>query len=215
MLIYFYSVYGLSLFLDKISNVHRHLSDLSLVELFDITEVTYITLSKKVDSNSLTTETTRSTNTMDVVLTVGGQVEVDNKRHLLDINTTSKKIGGNQHTGGTRAELSHDNVTLTLVHISVHAGDSEITLLHLLLQPVNLTTGITVDDGLSDGQSLVQITKGIQLPFFSLNGNVKLLNTLKSQLILLNKDSHRIPHETLGDFQHIQRHGSGEKAHLN
>merc|ERR1711976_953133 len=125
----FYSVYVLSLFLDKISNIHRHLSDLSLVELFDITEVKHISISEEVDSNSLTSETSRSTNTMDVVFTVSRQVEVDDKRYLLDINTTSKKIGCDQNTGRTGAELSHNDVTLTLVHISVHAGDSEITLL--------------------------------------------------------------------------------------
>jgi hypothetical protein len=42
-----------------------------------------------------------------------------------------------------------------------------------------------------------------------------LLNTLKGQLILLHKDTNRIPHETLSDLQHIQRHGSGEEAHLH
>jgi len=35
---------------------------------------------------------------MDVIFTVGGKVKVDNKRNLLNINTTSKKIGGDEYT---------------------------------------------------------------------------------------------------------------------
>ena len=152
---------------------------------------------------------------MDVVLTIGGQVKVNDERNLLHIDTTGQQIGCDQNTRGTRAELTHNDVTLTLVHISVHARDGEVTLLHLLLEPVNLATGVAVDDGLRDGKGLVQITKCIQLPLFPIHSNVELLDTLKSQLILLDKDTNGIPHETLSHLQHIQGHGSREKAHLH
>mmetsp|Transcript_14375 Transcript_14375/g.31152 ORF Transcript_14375/g.31152 Transcript_14375/m.31152 type:complete len:315 (+) Transcript_14375:57-1001(+) len=207
-------MYG-TFYLDKISNIHGHLRNFSLVELFNITKVTDISLSQEVDGHTLTSETTRTSNTMDVVLTIGGKIKVDHERHLLDIDTTGKQIGRDEYTRGTRTELAHDNITLALVHVAVHARDSEITLLHLFLQPVNLAAGVAVDDGLSDGQSLVQIAKGVELPLFTLNSNVELLDTLKGQLILLDKNTDGIAHETLGDFKHIKWHGRREKAHLH
>mmetsp|Transcript_9826 Transcript_9826/g.21860 ORF Transcript_9826/g.21860 Transcript_9826/m.21860 type:complete len:325 (-) Transcript_9826:163-1137(-) len=152
---------------------------------------------------------------MDVVLTVGGQVKVNHKRNLLHINTTGQKIGGDENAGRSRTELTHDDITFTLVHISMHARDGEVTLLHLLLQPIDLATGVAVDNGLGDGESLVQITKSVELPLLPLHSNVELLDTLKGQLILLDEDPDRIPHETLSDLQHIQGHGSREKAHLH
>lgn len=78
-----------------------------------------------------------------------------------------------------------------------------------------LATGVAVDDGLGDGQSSVQITQSVELPFLSVDGNEELLDTLKSQLVLLDQDAHGVSHELLSDLQHIQRHGSGENRTLN
>jgi len=83
------------------------------------------------------------------------------------------------------------------------------------LKPVNLTASVAIDDGLGDGERLVEIAKGVKLPFLTLNSDVELLDTLKGQLILLDKNSDRITHETLGDLKHIQGHGSREEAHLH
>ena len=69
---------------------------------------------------------------MDVVLAVGRQVIVDDQRNLLDVDTTSQQISCDEHTAGTRAELTHDHITFSLVHISVlktDSGSSNITYL--------------------------------------------------------------------------------------
>ena len=42
---------------------------------------------------------------VDVVLPVGGQIIVDDQRHLLHINASGQQVSRNQHTGGARAEL--------------------------------------------------------------------------------------------------------------
>ena len=55
---------------------------------------------------------------MDVVLLVSGKIVVDDERHGLDIDTTSKKIGGDENTRGGGAELTHDKVTLLLGHLT-------------------------------------------------------------------------------------------------
>mmetsp|Transcript_33219 Transcript_33219/g.69196 ORF Transcript_33219/g.69196 Transcript_33219/m.69196 type:complete len:382 (-) Transcript_33219:442-1587(-) len=208
--------YELILFpLNKVSNIHRHFRDFSIVELFNITQVANITFGKKVDSHTFTTETTRSTDTMNVIFTVGGEIKVDYQRNLLDINTTSEQIGRNEDTRRTGTEFAHNDITLSLVHVTVHAGNSEITLLHFFLQPVDLASSVTVNNSLGDGESLVKITQSFQLPFFAFNSNVELLDTFQGQLILLDKDTDGFTHETFRDLQDIQRHGSREQAHLH
>jgi hypothetical protein len=56
---------------------------------------------------------------VDIVLLVGGKVVVDDERNLLDIDTTSEQIGGDEDTGRAGAELLHDEVTVALLHVSV------------------------------------------------------------------------------------------------
>ena len=93
----------------------------------------------KVDCHSLTTKSTTATDSVDVVLSVGGEIVVDDQRHLLHIDSSGQEIGGDQDSRGSGPEFSHDDVTLLLVHVSVHGGHSEIPLVHLLSQPVDLT----------------------------------------------------------------------------
>ena len=75
----------------------RHTINLSTVELLNITEDTNVVILDKVDGNTLATETTRSTDSVNVELTVVGEVVVDHQRHLLYIDTTSPNVRGNQH----------------------------------------------------------------------------------------------------------------------
>merc|ERR1719320_510117 len=103
-----------TLSLNQIGHIHGHLTDFGSVKLFDITEVTDISFREKVDGHTLTTETSRTTDTVNVVLSVGGKVKVDAQRDLLDIDPTGQQIGGDQDTGGTGTEFAHDNVTLSL-----------------------------------------------------------------------------------------------------
>ena len=75
---------------------------------------------------------------MQVVLDVGGEVIVDDERHLLHIDTTSQQIRGNQYTRRTGTELTHDAVSILLVQFGVHDGDGEVASLHLLREPIDL-----------------------------------------------------------------------------
>ena len=201
--------------LDKVGNVHGHLSNLGIVELLDIAQVANISLGKEVDGNTLTTETAGTTDTVDVVLTVGGEVKVDDQGNLLDIDTTGQKVGGDEDTGRSRAELAHDDVTLALVHVSVHAGDGEVPLLHLLLEPVDLSPGVAVNDGLGDGERLVEIAEGVELPLLAVNGDVELLDTLEGKLVLLDEDTDGVAHESLGNLEDVEGHGRREEADLD
>ena len=72
-----------------------------------------------------------TTNSVQVGLTVGGEVKVDDDGHVLHVNTTGQKISGDQHSGRPRSESGHDLLTLSLGHIGVHEADCELLLVHL------------------------------------------------------------------------------------
>ena len=89
-----------------------------------------------VDSNTFATESAGATDTMNVVFTISvgpvmsintmyktghsrRKVVIDDQRHLLDIDTTSEQIGGNENTRRARTELLHQDLTLLLLHVTV------------------------------------------------------------------------------------------------
>ena len=201
--------------LEQIGDVHGHLLNLGGVVTLELLELGPVLLGDEIDRDTFTTETTRATDTMEVVLEGGGEIEVHNQRHLLDIDTTSQKIGGDQHTGGTGAELAHNEVTFLLVEIGVHGGDGEITLTHFLGEPVDLSAGVAVDDGLGDREGLVKIAKGVELPVLLLDGDEELTDTFEGKLILLDENANGVAHELLGKLHGLRGHGGGEKGNLD
>jgi hypothetical protein len=195
-------------------NVHGHLLDLGAVELLDLAHHTDIVGGDEVDGHTLATETTTTTDTVDVVLAVGGEIVVDDKGNLLDVDATGEEVSGDQDTGRTGTELLHDNVTLALVHVTVHGRDSEVTGGELVGEPVDLSAGVAEDDGLGDGDGLVQVREGVELPVLLLNGNVELLNTFEGKLVLLDEDTDGVTHELGGDLEDVLGHGGGKEDDL-
>lgn len=78
------------------------------------------------------------------------------------------------HFGG---RVTH---SVFLRHLSVHGGDSEVVLSHLVGQPVHFLLGVAEDHRLGDGERVVQVAEGIELPLFLLHSNEELLDTLLS-----------------------------------
>lgn len=200
--------------LDEVGHVHGHLLDLGAVELLDLTHHADIVSGDEVDSDTLTTETATTTDTVDVVLAVGGEVVVDDQRDLLDVDATSQQVGGDEDTRGARAELLHDKVTLGLVHVTVHGRDSKVAGGELVGEPVDLSAGVAEDDSLGDGDGLVQVGQGVELPLLLLDGDVELLDTLKGELVLLDEDTNGVAHELGGDLENVLGHGGGQQNHL-
>ena len=75
----------LSLSLKQISNIHWHLLNRGIVKRFNIHQRSLVLLSDEINRRTLTTESTTATDTMNVVLTIGRQVVVDDKWNLLYI----------------------------------------------------------------------------------------------------------------------------------
>ena len=66
---------------------------------FNITEHADIVGGDEVDGDTFASESSATTDTMDVVLPVCGEIVVDDQRNLLDIDSTGEEIGGDQYTG--------------------------------------------------------------------------------------------------------------------
>lgn len=58
----------------------------------------------------------------------------------------------------------------------------------------HLSFGVAEDDGLCDGQRVVQVTQGVKLPLLSLHGDEELLDPLQGQLITA-ETRHRLEKE--------------------
>ena len=86
---------------------------------FNIAQHAHVLRGDEVDGDTLPSEPTTTTDTVDVVLTVRGQIVVDDERNLLHVNTTGEKVRGDENTGRARAELLHEDLALLLLHVTV------------------------------------------------------------------------------------------------
>jgi len=134
----------------EVIKISGHLLNLSVVMVLDLLNEPCILREYEVDRRSLPTETTGSSDSVDVVLLLNGQLVVDDESNLLDVNTSSEQVGGDKHADSSLSELLHHDVSLNLVHLSVHDGDSEFLLSHSLLQFFHSLLSVTVDQSLVD-----------------------------------------------------------------
>ncbi|CRK15600.1 hypothetical protein BN1723_010732 [Verticillium longisporum] len=188
---------------NEIGHVHGHLVDLSRVVHWAMD--THILAGNKVDGDTLATKAAATTNTVDVVLAVARQIVVDDQADLLHVDTTCPNIGRDEHTAVALAEVLHNTVALLLRHVAVHAAHGKVGLAHLVRQPVDLAARVAEDDGLCDGQGIVKIAKGVELPVLLLDSDEVLLETLKGQLVTLDKNAHRVGHELGGHVEDVIR----------
>jgi len=196
------------------SEVEGKLTNNSVVVLFNFTEHLNITLRDEVDSNTLTTEAATTTNTMEVVFHIGGEIEVDDDVNVVNVDTTGDEIGGSENTGVTITEVLHDLFTLTLGHVGVDGGDGVVGFVELLGDVVDLSAGVDEDDGLGDGDGFVEIHEGFELVVF-FDGDVELLDTIKGEGLLTDENTGGVTHELLSEFKDITGHGGGEEADLD
>merc|ERR1711957_41389 len=176
----------------------RQLLDLSAVMLLELFDEARILGQHKVDGSSLSTETTGTTNSVHVVLFAHGELVVGDESDLLDIDTTGEQVSGDQDTGGSLTELLHDEVSLRLLHVRVHASDGEVLLSHGLLELLNTLFGVAVDECLHDVEVSVQVDEHLDLPLLLLHSDVVLLDSLKSKVFSFDQNFRGVSHEVLG-----------------
>jgi len=88
--------------------------------ILDILQEAGVFWQHEIDCCSLSSESTGSTDSVNVVLLLDWQLVVDDEANLLNIDTSSKQVGGDEYSHSTLSELLHDDISLDLVHFSVH-----------------------------------------------------------------------------------------------
>merc|ERR1719291_647232 len=200
---------------NEVGDVHRHLIDLGIVELLDLAQRTNVLGCEEVDGNTLTAKSSAPTDSVDVVLTVRWQIIVDHQRDLLHINPACQHVGRDEDTAAARTELFHNELPLLLIEIGVDRRASEIARMHLLREPLDLATSVHEDHRLSDGERLVEVAEGVELPLLPLDHHVELLDTVERQLVALDQNANRVAHELARQLEHISRHGGREETNMH
>ena len=195
--------------------VGGHGVDLRAVVLLNFLDEARVLGQDEVDGGTLSAETARATDPVDVAFLALGQLVVDHEADLLHVDTSGEQVCGDEHAHRARAELLHDDVTLLLVHLTVHDGDHEVALLHQGLELFDSLLGVAVDDGLVDIQIGVQVEHHLHLPLLLLDGDVVLVDTLQGQLLALDQDLGRVAHEVLRHAQNLGGQRGREEADLN
>jgi len=201
--------------LDEVSDIHRHLLDLSVVKLLDLAEGAHVLRREEVDGHALTAKAPTAADAVDVVLAVGGQIVVDHKRDLLDVDATREDIGGDEHTRTARSELPHDQLTLLLVQVGVDRRAREIPRMHFLCQPLDLASRVDKDHRLRDRERLIQVAQRVKLPLLTLHHHVELLDAVQGQLVALHQNADRVAHELGRELEHIRGHRRREEADVH
>jgi len=211
---YFFCAKRLCLFKD-VRDIKGHFDNFSVVILFDFLQELVVRGSDEVNGNTLSTESSTSSDSVNVLLLGEWEVVVDDQGNLLDIDTSGQQVSGDEDSGSTSSELSHDQISLDLVHVTVHAGDGEVLVLELSGEFVDSLLLVAVDDTLLDIDVVVQFDEGIELPFFLINGNVELLDTVQGQFFVLDQDGGGVSHEVLGKTEDFRWHSGREKGDLD
>ena len=89
----------------------------------------------------------------------------------------------------------------------------------MLLEPVGKLLDpllpVGEDNALGDDHVLVELKEGSELLAVFLEGNVELLDSFQSELLILDQNLDRSLHELLSHFNNFWRHGGREEADLD
>lgn len=96
----------------------------------------------------------------------------------------------------------------------MHAGHGEVGLPHLFRQPVDLSARVAEDDGLGDGEGVVQIAQGIEFPLLLLDCDEVLFQALEGQFVALDEDADGVCHELGGHVEHVVGEGGRDDDDL-
>ena len=81
---------------DQLGHVHGHFINLRRIVLLDVSQDLEVLVLDEVDSHTLPSKTTASTDAVNVELAIGGKVVVDDQGDLLDIQAAAPKVSGDE-----------------------------------------------------------------------------------------------------------------------
>jgi len=87
---------------------------------------------------------------MEICLGLLRKIVVDNKLDLLNIDTSSKKIGGDQNPGRSGSEFVHNLVSVSLLLSPVDKRNNKVLVRHGLGQIFNVVLLVAIDHALGN-----------------------------------------------------------------
>ena len=112
---------SLKLLGSQLVKVCGHLRNLGIVMILKLLDEAGFSWQHEVDCGSFSSEPSRSSDSMNIVLFAERKFIVDYETNLLDINTSSKQVCGYEYSHSALSELLHDDISLLLLHFSMHA----------------------------------------------------------------------------------------------
>jgi hypothetical protein len=168
----------------------------------------------EADCHTLGTETTGTTDTVEVAVGIGGQVVVDGQVDTLNVDTTTEDVSGDADTLLEVLELLVALDTLLLADTGVHGDGGEVALAEELVELSASEGRLDKDDDLV----VLKLVKKV-VEFAVLLGlsklDVVLLETVKGEFRLLLLDVLAgVSHEFPADRKNLLRKRGGEHHDL-
>lgn len=186
--------------------------DFSAQLLLNLIQVEAVLPVDQVNSETQVTETAGTTNTVQVGLSVLGEIEVDDDVDGLNIDTTSQQIGADEVAAHAVAEIVEHSVTVLLKHAGVRVEARVAEFSDLLGEQFHTVCGVTEDNRLVNLKFGEKGVETVNLLLF-LNKGVELSNTTESELVH-QVDLVRVAHVLVLETLNNHRESRTEKHNL-
>merc|ERR1712154_310240 len=77
-------------------NLHWQFINLRVIKRLNISQLWFILITNKVNGNTLSSVSSTSSNTMNIILSIHWQIIINHQRHSTNINTSRQQISRNQ-----------------------------------------------------------------------------------------------------------------------
>ena len=124
---------------------------------------------------------------MEVGVSFGWEIVVDDKIDPLDIDTSAEEIGGNQETGSVGLEEVVVLDSFLLLELRVDADGVEELLSEEFCEFLGPVDPVDEDDHLVESQSVKQVGQFLKFLVF-VDVDVELGQTVKDEFSLINED---------------------------
>jgi len=190
----------------RVNTTLRISRNLSFESLLDLLEHQLVLISAdERDTETLGTETTSTTDTMEVRICVGWQVVVDGQVDAFDIDTSTEDVGGNADTLVEFFEFLVALDTLFLTNTRMHCNTGEVAFAEQFVELSSTESTLDEDDDLIELEAVKKIVELAVLLTFTELDRV-LLKTVKGQLgFVIDEHFQRIPHELPADGSNLLR----------
>lgn len=123
---------------------------MSIIVFFHTFHEAFFLAEDKVYGCSLAAETPTTSDAVDLIFEVSGQLVVDHKVALLHVNPPCQKVRGDENARGATAEVLHDESAVAHVEVGMYDTHMEGLVSHELCQHFCLLLGVDLQDTEAD-----------------------------------------------------------------